>query len=228
MGFAEQLARVAARIPEVRSHTAVFVRMEGALAVVNVGPNTIRVPNVGWVPPSSGMTVQMEWRDGRPVVTGPAVALNPIGVITGTGTPRATVTVDGVEYLLFIRDGYTPVLGDTVTVNWQTGIIEGAVTGVDEPAPPPVEPPAQTFFSDMPVLAWKSGRYQTSWWSTDPRASNSNVGLWVYGTRIQDALRGANVTRIFVFLPLIKELGNCAIGLGHHLDIPARTPTGTP
>lgn len=227
MGLADRVAQIAATIPSIRSETATFVRMDGPFAVVNVGPNTIRVPNVGWVPPVAGMVVQVEWRDGRPIVTGPAVALSPVGEITGTGTPRATVRVDGVDYMLFIRSGYTPALGDVVTVNWQTGIIEGAVTGREEPPAPVVEPPPITRFQDLPVMAWKSGRYQTSWWSSDPRASNSNRGIWVYGTRVQDALRGSQIERMFVYLPLVQELGNCAIGLAHHGDIPAGAPTIT-
>jgi hypothetical protein len=220
----EQLARIAASIPSIRSETAVFARMDGAYAVVNVGASTISVPNVGWVPPVAGMTVQLEWRDGVPAVTGPARALNPVGVITGTGTPRATVTVDGTDYVLFIRSGYTPALGDMVTVNWQTGIIEGAITGQDQPTAPPEAAPAPEPFSDLVVRAADSGRFQSSWWGAEPWASNSNDGIWTYESRCRDALRGAEVTRIEINLILQQQLGNAAIGLHNHATIPGGSP----
>lgn len=226
MDATDRIAEQLARIPNVRSETAVFVRMDAGLAVINIGESTISLPCQGWNPPLAGMTVQVEWRNGRGIVTGPAATLSPVGVITGTGTPRATVEVDGVEYLLYMRAGYTPVLGHTVTVNWASGTIEGQVTGVDTPTPPvePGAPTAQTF-SDLGVRAWKSGRYQSAWWGTDPWASNSNDGIWVYGSRIRDALKGANVTRIFVYLPLLEQAGNCSIGLHGHADIPGGAPS---
>lgn len=227
MGSIDRIIDQLARVPSVRSETAVFVRMDASgFAVVNIGESTISLPCQGWSPPIAGQVVQVEWRNGRGIVTGPSSTQNPVGVITGTGTPRATVTVDGVEYLLYLRDGYTPTLGDQVTVNWSTGIIEGKITGVDTPAAP-VEPGAPTSqpFSDLGVRAWKSGRFQSYWWGNDPWASDSNVGIWVYGNRIQDALKGANVTRIFIYLPLIQQVGSCAIGLHTHGDIPGGAPS---
>src|SRR5690554_4119480 len=97
---ADRLRRQIAAIPNVRSHTATFVRMDGGLAVINTGDTQIKVPCPGYFPPRAGMTVQVEWRGGFPSVVGPAVTRNPIGTITGTGSPLAEVTVDGVAYNL--------------------------------------------------------------------------------------------------------------------------------
>lgn len=224
LGLGEKIARVEASIPSIRSETAVFVRMDGTYAVVNIASSTITVPNVGWVPPVAGMTVQVEWRDGMPAVIGPARALNPVGTITGTGTPRATVTVDGVEYVLFIRAGYTPALGDVVTVNWQTGIIEGSITGQEQVEPPPVAEPVREPFNDLVVKAADSGRFQTSWWGSEPWASNNNDGIWTYESRTRDALRGADVARIEINLILQQQVGNAAIGLHNHRSIPGGAP----
>lgn len=226
MSAVDLIARQLARVPSVRSETAVFVRMDAGFAVVNIGESTVSLPCQGWYPPIPGMTVQVEWRAGRGIVTGPAGTLSPIGEITGTGSPRATVLVDGVEYLLYLRDGYTAVLGDQVTVDWSAGIITGKVTGVDTPEPP-VEPggPTAQPFADLGVRAWKSGRFESSWWGTDPWASSSNDGIWVYGSRIVDALKGADVTRVFIYLPLIQQLGNCSIGLHTYGDIPGGAPS---
>jgi len=225
MTLADKVADIAARMPSVSSQTAVFVRREGTQAVVSIGTNTVSIPLAGWSPPVPGMVVQVEWRNGRPLVTGPAATLNEVGVITGTGSPRATVTVDDEEYLLYMRAGYTPTLGDTVTIDWTKGIIEGAVTGLDDPDHPDTPAPAPKAFSGLVVRAVDSGRYQTSWWGKDPWASTSNDGIWVYLSRLRDALKGANVTRTEIFLPLQQELGLAQIGLHSHSSIPAGAPS---
>lgn len=225
MGLAERVADLAARIPSVRSEVAVFVRMEGSFAVVNIGPSTLRVPCIGFYPPAAGMTVQVEWRGGRPVVSGPARPLNPVGVITSPGTPRATVTVDGQAFLLYVRAGYAPSLGDTVTVNWASGIIEGAVTGTESQPAPPEAPPIAQPFAHLVVRATDSGRFQSSWWGKAPWASNNNRGIWTYGARVVDALRGANVTRAEIHLPLLSQLGNASLGLHSHGSIPGGAPS---
>lgn len=225
MTVASRIALQFAQVPTVRSETCVFVQMSGAYAVVNVGPNTLTVPTVGWVPPVSGMTVQLEWRAGRPVVTGPARALSPFGVISAAGTPQATVEVDGDEYMLYLRDGYTPTIGDPVTVNWQTGIIEGKITGSESPEPPPTSGGGSAPFSGLVTRAADSGRFQTSWWGKAPWASSSNDGIWVYGERNRDALRGANVTGVEIYLPLQQQIGNASIGLHPHPSIPGGAPS---
>jgi hypothetical protein len=228
MSVASRIARQLAKVAPVRAETCVFVQMDGAHAVVNVGDSTITVPVVGWVPPASGMTVQMEWRAGSAVVTGPAKALSPFGVITSAGTPQSTVEVGGVEYMLYLRDGYTPTLGDPVTVNWMTGIIEGKITGATTPDPPPTSGGSGGVLDPAnPVRAIDSGRYQTSWWGNDPWASSSNDGIWVYGSRVRDFLRGGNVATIEIYLPLQSQLGLCQIGLHPHASIPGGAPSIT-
>src|SRR3546814_17790250 len=74
------------------------------------------------------MTVQVEWRDGKPAVIGPAVTRNPIGEITGTGSPKAEVTVDGVVSLLPYESWYEPVVADVVSVDRQREVIVGSLS----------------------------------------------------------------------------------------------------
>ena len=225
MGVTERIAAELAAVPSIRSMTGVFVRMAGPLAVVNVGDSTITIPCIGFYPPAAGMVVQVEWRDGKPAVTGPARPLNPIGTITATGSPRATVSVDGESYLLYYRAGYTPGVGHTVEINWATGIIQGQVTGVDTPTAPETAPPKSSSFSGLKVKARESGRYQGSWWGdSDPWASNSNDGIWTYGNRIKDAIAGATISKIEIYLPLLSKLGNASIGTHPHSSIPGGAP----
>lgn len=222
---AEAVARKFAEQTSSRSEVAVFVRMDGRFAVVNIGASTITIPCIGFNPPVSGMSVRVDWVNGSPAVMGPSSPLNPLGVVSGTGAPKATVTVDGVEYMLFYRDGYTPTVGDQVEINWWTGVIQGKITGLDAPDPPPEAPPASAPF-DVTVRAANSGRFQSGsgWWGKRPWASSSNVGIWVYDNRIRDAVGSGTVNGCQIYLPLVQQVGTAAIGLHPHGSIPGGAP----
>ncbi len=225
MSNAETVARKIAAQGTIRSEVAVFVRMDGRFAVVNIGTVTITAPCVGFYPPVVGMPVRVDWVNGSPAVTGPVTPLNPLGVISGTGAPKATVSVDGVEYMLYYREGYTPTVADQVEINWATGVIQGKVTGVDAPDAPPESGAGSTPF-DVTVRAANSGRYQagSGWWGSDPWASSSNDGIWVYDNRVRDAVGGGTVTGIQIYLPLIQQVGVAAVGVHPHPSIPGGAP----
>lgn len=211
----DQIRNRLRQIPKTASRTAVFVGMVGPLATVNVGDESITIPCVGFYPPVAGMVVQLEQRNGQLVVTGPAVPLNPIGTISGTGSPKATVTVDGTDYVLWLRSGYTPVIGDQVSINWTTTVIDGKITGAGTSNPAPTQNPGGSSgaLSTAPVLATGSGQYRSRWQSNDVRASDSVSGAWFYGTRLRTALKGSTPTQIQIYLPLRQSLGVCNIGV---------------
>lgn len=229
MNDAERVQSQLAQVTSSRSETAVFVKMDGRLAVVNIGSATVTVPCVGFYPPVTGMPVRVDWVNGVPSVTGPVRPLNPLGKITATGSPRATVTVDGVAYLLPVMAGYTAAIGDDVAVNWNMGVITGKLAAVDTPVPPPETPPvAQPF--ELVVRAEASGRFNSGgqWGNSDPWASNSTRGIWTYNNVIRDALAGAaSINFVDVYLPLVSERGNAAIGIHEYGSLPGFFPTIT-
>lgn len=229
MNDAEVLAHRMSQLTSVRTETGVFVRMEGRFAVVNIGSSSVTIPCVGFYPPVAGMPVRVDWVNGAPAVTGPVRPLNPLGAITATGNPRATVTVDGVEYSLFYRAGYTPEVGDPVEVNWATGIIQGKITGAESPETPGESGGGGVPF-DVTVRAQNSSRHQSGsgWWGNDPWASSSNKGIWVYGSTIADAVGGGTVTAAYVFLPLIAQVGVASIGVHDYPSIPGGAPSLLP
>lgn len=226
---AETVARRLAARDTMRSEVAVFVRMEGRYAVVNIGDSTVPMPCVGFYPPVVGMAVRVDWVNGSPAVTGPVTPLNPLGVISGTGTPRATVTVDGVEYMLFYREGYTPTVADQVEINWVTGVIQGKVTGVETPVPPEETGGGSVAFSVV-VRAANSARYDddhNNWWGNDPWASANNDSIWVYGNRVRDAVGSGTPSRIEIYLPLKQQVGSASIGVHAHSSVPGGAPVIT-
>lgn len=217
-----------ATIPDVGHLLATFVSMSGPLAVVNIGDRAVAIPCAGFYPPVAGMSVQVERRNGALVVTGPAVPLAPLGVISAGGSPLATVTVGGLDYTLGYRAGYTPVIGDTVEINWATGIIQGKITTATAVVAPVVNAPSGGgSLSTAPVLATNSGRYLTRWWGNDPWASDNNDGAWVYGSAVRNALRGSTPTRIEAYLPLLSQIGTCQIGVHSSGSLPAGPVTSS-
>jgi hypothetical protein len=214
---AQALQRSLKRVPDVDQMVAKFLTRDGVLASVQFGEGApVSIPAVGQYPPWPGDSVQVERRNGRLVMTGPTVAKSGMGTITATGTPKATVVCDGVEYLLPYRDGYTPVVSDDVEINWVTQVIQGKVTTL---VPPPVVDPgtgggtAGPF--DFTFPAQQSGTWNgTRWQSNDVQASDHNMGAWFYGATLADTLRDDwTVTGTFIYLPLVQELNVCNIGL---------------
>ncbi|WP_022886354.1 hypothetical protein [Glaciibacter superstes] len=205
-----------ATIPDVGHKLGIFVRMDGALAVVNVGDRSVAIPCSGYYPPVVGMAVQLERRLGALIVTGPSAQLNPIGKIKAGGAPKCTVTVDGIDYVLGLRSSYTPVVGDDVEINWTTGIIQGKITATPV-APDTGQNPGGGGgpFSDLVVMAEGSGSYNGGWWTNDVYNGDNNVGAWFYGTRVADALRGTQPTSMEIFLNPRQASGNAPM-IGWH------------
>lgn len=230
MSNAETVARKLAQQSTVNSEAAIFVRMEDGLAVVNIGTSTIAAPCQGFNPPLAGMAVRVQWVNGSPVVTAPSRPQSPLGVITAAGTPRATVEVDGVSYMMPVMASYTPTNDDTVIVDWAVpgGMIIGAVAAVDQPETPGESGAGNTPF-DVVVRAENSGRYQagSGWWSNWPRASVRNAGIWVYGNRLRDAVGSGTVTRAEIYFPLEQQVGVASIGVHDHPSIPGGAPSIT-
>lgn len=192
-----------ATIPDVGYKLGVFVRMEGVLAVVNVGDRAVAIPCTGFYPPVEGMTVQLERRNGALIVTGPATQLPPLGTITAGGSPKCSVDAGGVIYVLAYRDGYVPTVGDPVEINWATAVIQGklSVAPVAPVAPAPVNSGGQGgTFENLLVMAAGSGSFNGRWWTSDVYNGDNNTGAWFYESRVQDALRGTTPTKIEIFL----------------------------
>lgn len=230
MTAAEVVQKQIASMTRARSESGVFVRMDAGRAVVNIGTSTITIPCVGFYPPLAGMAVRVDWVNGSPAVTGPVSPLNPIGTITATGNPRATVDVDGVSFTLPVMDTYTAVVGDQVAINWNVGAIQGKLAAVDVPEDPGESGSGGSTPFSVTVRAEDSGRFDKSYgnwwggWGADPWASSNNAGIWTYGNRVRDAVGSGTVTSISIYLPLTQEVGSATVGVHQHAWIPPGAP----
>jgi len=219
--FAARTANALAAVPVAAAKVGEFVERDGFRAVVNLGESTVSLPFVGMYLPPAGHPVQLELRAGQMVVTGPARPLPGIGVISATGTPRATVTAWGVDYLLPYRSSYTPVLGHNVEIQWTSddGVIQGQVTATSNTVAPPVIPGGgvQPFHPD-PFTAVDSASWGATYgWNTrDVWASDSYIGAWFYGSKIKDTIPdGAVIKSAAIFLSP-RQVSGAAPNLRYH------------
>lgn len=228
MTAAEVAARLISEQTSAQTQAAIFVRMEGRFAVVNIGTSTVTIPCTGVYPPRAGVPVRVDWVNGSPAVTGLVTPRSPFGTITAAGTPLASVLVDGGTYELYVLQPYTPTVGDSVAVDWDRYLILGKVSGVDTPEVPGESGGGSKPFT-VEVRASNSSRYQpgSGFWGNDPWASNSNDGIWVYGNRVKDAVGSGTVTSVDIYLPLLGEVGNASIGVHPYGSIPGGAPSIT-
>lgn len=227
MSDADVLARKFAEQTSARSETGQFVRMDGRFAVVNIGTSSVTIPCLGVYPPRAGLPVRVEWVNGSPAVTGLVTPRSPFGKITATGTPLATVLVEGNTYQLNTMEPYVPQIGDDVAVDWDRYLILGKMTGTSAPVAPVENGTPNPVPFELVVRAEASGRFNSGgrWGNSDPWASNTTRGLWTYGDSIKTAIAGATVTGMDIYLPLAQQVGNAAIGFHEYGVLPGFFPT---
>lgn len=231
MNLGDTITRKLAEIPKVSTAVGVFVGLtpEG-LARVNVQGSTVDVRLDGWNPPIPGMPVRVETLNGIMRVKGPSQALATRGEVIDVlgGGVSATVLIDGDEYTLPVMAPYSPMVTDTVVVNWQSGHILGEEASAPETSTPDQVPSGGVGFNNLLIQAHSSGKYDDdflNWYgSGDVRASNNNVGAWFYSGRFA-SLAGANISRIEIYLPPPwRAVGALFFGLHGHPTRPGGDP----
>lgn len=222
MDYASRVAEQFARITPVQSKLGIFVERAGTHAVVNLGDGTVRLPFVGMYLPPSGHPVQVESRDGKTVVTGPARPLPGAGVIVTVNAPYAAVLAWDIMYTLPYRAGYEPSSGHNVEISWSAdgGVIQGQVSAIsDDPTPDVVPPPSGGSFHPAPFTAIDSGTYNPAygkWISGDVWASTSTTSAWFYGSKVVDSIPdAATITLARIYLPPRSTSGAAPILQAH-------------
>jgi len=225
------VAQVLATIPTVRAKTVTYVSRTGTKVTVNVGLTQVTLPFIGMYLPPPGHPVQMELRDDRWIVSGPAVPLPGVGTITVAGSPRASVLAWGVTYSLPFLATYTPVLSDSVSILWSVdgGLITGKQSATSDVVPPAPNPGGgTTLYHPPPFTAIGSGSWNGSnWWTNDVYASASNDGAFFYGSKIRDTIPdGATPVTARIYIPIRTVNVNAPGQMKLHLN--ATQPAGAP
>lgn len=230
MSTVDALLKRLREVPKVDRFTAEFVGMSGGLAVINVGDLSVTVPCAMAANPTPGTFVQVEKRGTQLVVIGPAVGASTLGVVASVASGVCTVTVDGVTYSLSVPTHVTGlVAGNTVAIDWGSLVVLGKVTAFPATPTPDRKPGAPNgLLSEDPVFAADSGSYRAGWWTNDVHNEAGNTGAWFYGTRLRQALSGATVTKVELFLDPRSQSGNAPlIGLHTSGSIPGGNVTVT-
>lgn len=220
MNHDELLARKLSSIPRVESATGIFRGIVDGYARVDIQGSTVDLKCDGWYPPVPMMPVRVDTSDGIMRVTGPASPQSGRGVVveSTSGDTRAVISVDGRTYEMPVMAPYVPIPEDVVVVNWTTGHI----LGEEASAPPAPEPPPPDTsggggpFPPVLVQSVGSGKWSTSynnWYgNSDVHTGSTTQGAWFYGGGFS-VLAGANVTKVEIFLPLIREQNNLSFGI---------------
>lgn len=200
------------------------LRLVVGQVVVTAGVASVNVAGGGGVVKWAGEFVPVH---GDPVLVllqgGQAYVLAPVAsagrpatgtVSTVPGGSTVTVNVAGVSTACTFLASYSPVVGDTVALDWSSsqprvlGKI-GTVGAPAAPAPPSAPPPAASAgVTTFPAV--DSGSFRDGSWRGDTSdviqgdapgyAGHGNNGAWFYGSA-PESLAGATVTKAEVYLP---------------------------
>jgi hypothetical protein len=215
-------------IPSIESKLGVFVGLSGAIATVNIGPNTVDIPYVGQYPAQVGETVQLERRNGQIVATGPANPRSAAGRVTAVTTPKLTVDVDGqLEMLPYDPDAYSaPAINDEVSIDWfyPGGRVSGRLSITPVIVPPPTAAPVSAGPGRQTFTAQSSGSFNPAPVRSDDVIYGGSypAGGWFYGPKIADTIpNGATITVFRIYLV-------CRLGSGSQLRLGTHTQGSKP
>lgn len=120
---------------------------------------------------------------------------NPIPVALPPDTARCVVRSGEQEFYLPYMQSYTPTVGNVVAIQWtfEGGLVTGTVSTVPKVEPvnhvPPRPAPATGGFHPSPFRAALAGTYQSgSWTSANVTSSDSNRGVFLYGSTVADTI----------------------------------------
>lgn len=120
---------------------------------------------------------------------------NPIPEALPPDTARCVVRAGDQEFYLPYMQSYTPNVGNVVAIQWtfEGGLVTGTVSTVPKTEtadpPPPRPAPESGGFRPSPFRASLAGTYQSGSWATsNVTSSDSNRGVFLYGSSIADTI----------------------------------------
>lgn len=176
--------------------TGAWVDVQGARVPAAMGTDFL--PEVG--------EIVNVWNIGdRYLIMGPAAVKPDVGTVQSVTGGFVTLLTSIGTTVTCPYDGsaVTPSAGQQMKLMWRNG----AFAMLMSTSPPPVTPPpapvagasAHTdVFTTIDAGSYGSGR----WWTGEVWASDSNLGAWWYGSKINDTIpSGAVIQKVEIFVP---------------------------
>lgn len=195
-----------------------MVARDGDLALVDIGDARLPVPVIGDTFPNAGEYVRLLRVGQQTFLLGLARTRSALGAITAN-PGGGLVTVEypagsGVTADMRYPKYYTPVIGDTVVIDWTTGgtviAVLAASGAAAAPSAGPAPAPAPATYRQT-FTALDSGTQNNgggSWWTNEVYAGDTTLGGWFYGTKIRDTIPdNAAIVSERVYLPIRQQIG---------------------
>lgn len=201
------------RIPTLRMERGEYVgRLDGTYTV-DVGGG--RIPAAMMCPPPQvGDAVHVWCMNGQWFVMGMVVQPPSEGAVGFVTASDAQVITDDGTFMVPLFVGQTPASGDVVELGYgEQGLF---ILGRRSVAVvPPVAPPAPAVAGGARTTIFRatgSGsakRGSDDWFTNEVHASASNVGVFVYGSKVRDTLAAAkSVAKVEIWLRTVRDSGN--------------------
>lgn len=209
--FATQVKQALADATRAYRLPGVYVSTDGVRATVDVGGGRIPADFCGYQP-EVGEGVWVLFVDGTVTLLGPSQLKPGRGTVkTVPANNKVKVTTTAGEFNLPYSAGLSLSVGQKVKLGgWNDGGFVYSVMSTSPPANLPPEGPAPDGADHVVVFtAVDAGSYDTRWWTGQVWASDHNLGIWVFGTKIADTVPDtASILGIDIYISAAQLQGD--------------------
>lgn len=224
-----------AALPKTTSTIGLYVKDVGGLGQVQIGDGTITVRYATRYRPRPGEGVILTFFGNQVRITGPTAARDSVGKITAVhaSTGLVDVTCDGKSYSMPYTQSYEnqsntagglgPLVGDTVSINWDgtAYVIDKLTATVVAPDIPPLTSSQRRFtrtFAPTQSGSYTSAKNKWTGRTTDLFCDSAHQAAWFYGTKLKDTLKNAAlIESVEIYLSLRTKKG-VEPSIGRHSD----------
>lgn len=227
---ARTIAELRAALVTGRVVQCVGIDWPSRMGSFNVNGGNQNAPLFG-VPPIVGEDALLVYFAGQPFCFGPRVRA-PWGVVESAPASGKVGVVfdDEAHYSLPYADTLSLILGDRVAADWAAQVVYGEPASETEDADVPVPGGGGSQVKQWTFYPTGSGSFLNgsgSPWTDQVWCSDSNVGMFAYGTQIADTIPAtADIRGVSVHLEVESQSGG-APSIGLHSQTGVALPTIT-
>jgi hypothetical protein len=166
-----------------------FVSASATGCVVDAGGGRIPARFGTSYLPEINESVLLWFIDGMPFLMGPATAKPGQGTVVSVAAGLVTMSTALGNVVVPYASTLTPTAGQVMKLSWQGGGYAHSVMSTSPVAPvAPAGPGTGAISHTDTFTAVDAGSYQSSWWTGQVYASDSNLGAAMYGSKIADTI----------------------------------------